>query len=154
MSKLEFSLALANVLARHDWEHRAAHTDGDGPESQGDRRSAALHGQRDGERRSTLKVFDLPKKICETSTDRAAGAAAGAARAVAESDHSQGTTAGLLSQGCMEQDVQGGFPGEGAGSLFPPTATPLAATPPAATPPAATTHGPPRSVRRYGQHLE
>ena len=63
-----------------------------------------------------MKVFDLPKKIRETSTDRAA---AGAARAVAESDHRQGTTAGLLSQGCTEQDVQGGFLGEGAESLPP-----------------------------------
>ena len=60
-----------------------------------------------------LKVFDLIKKIRETPTDPAAGAAAEAAGVVAKSGHHrQGTTAGL------------GFLGEGAGSLFPPLFSP------------------------------
>ena len=48
----------------------------------------------------------------------AAGASAGGAGAVADSSHhQQGATTGPLFQGYMAQDVQSGFPGEGAGSF-------------------------------------
>ena len=64
-------------------------------------------------------MFDLFKNTRKKSTDPAAGAAVGAVGAEAESGRNrQSTTAGLLFQGCTEQYMHGGFPGDGMRSLF------------------------------------